>query len=283
MSYKSRYARIESAFDLPGYSPDLFKSPTDRYLARKMARYSGYKRKRSYTQGPVAKRRRYTKRRARSRNPRSGGFLGIEKKFYDTAQNVALATATGATGGEIDPTTVDCISAPAQGDGEENRDGNRIVIKSAFVTGVIKMPKQANQTATDDAFSWVVYLVQDQQANGATINSEDVFTNPAASNNTASTPLRNLQYTSRFKVLAKSAGTFDAPSPSYDGTNMEQGGMSQMFVLSWKGIMPVQFKGGATAAGVTGVANNAIHVVAWVTSTDMAPTIAYNARVRFEG
>lgn len=219
----------------------------------------------------------------RAMNARTGGFLGIETKFYDTAlADTALATNTAGAGGELDP-TADTISAPAQGDGEENRDGNRILLKSAFVNGMINLSAQTNQTAADGAMGWSVYLVHDKQSNGATLNSEDVFVNPTGSALGGATLLRNLQYSTRFRVLAKAHGTIDQPNMSYDGTNIEVGGVQRQFTLGWKGDMPVQFKGGATAAGITGVADNSLHIIGFTTSTGMAPKITYNARVRFQG
>jgi len=85
-------------------------------------------------------------------NQRSGGFLGIEKKFYDTGLTSAALTApTDATGGEHDPSSTSMISTPAQGDSEQNRDGKRIVIKSVQITGVVRCASQTDQTVSQNA------------------------------------------------------------------------------------------------------------------------------------
>lgn len=236
----------------------------------------------------AAKRKKYLtmNRRYKSpamRNLRTGGFLGIETKFYDTSvYATSVSIATDASGGEADPTTVNCISAPAQGDTEQNRDGNRIMIKSAFVTGCVIQPSQANQTSADNPTAVCVYLVLDKQSNGAQLNSEDVFKNQMGQIIGNASPLRNLQYSSRFQVLAKRVLQLEQPPMAYDGTNIEQGGSQKLFTLSWKGQLPVQFQGGATSAGVSGVLDNSLHVIAFANHT-VAPTISYNARIRFVG
>ncbi len=217
-------------------------------------------------------------------NRRTGGFIGQELKFYDTSQvGESMVAPTDAAGGEHDPTTVEDISSPAQGDTEESRDGKKIVITSAFVNGSIKSAHAVNQTVMDDGSQWVVYMVQDTQSNGATLDSEKVFHNQAANAATAASPLRNLQYSSRFKVLAKATGYMESRAMAWDGTNIEIAGLVQPFVLSWKGKMEVNFQAGATAAGVASCLDNSIHIIAYCSNTDLAPNINYNARVRFYG
>lgn len=248
----------------------------------------GVKRARGLAAGRVSKKRAVMApamaRRRRVANLRTGGFLGMERKFYDTTKiGSALTTSVDGSGGEHDPATVNCISAPAQGDGEQNRDGNRIVIYSADVTGVIQIDKQANQTATDNAPMVTVALVLDKQTNGAQLNSEDVYTNPANDAIVSATLLRNLQYSSRFQVLKMTEVDFATPSMTFDGSNIEQCGQHRRFRLHWKGMLPVQFKGGATGAGISGVNDNSLHVIAYTSSPDAAPSISYLARIRFRG
>lgn len=236
------------------------------------------------TKGMRANYRARQRYNARAANIRTGGFLGLETKFYDTSKtDASFAAPTDASGGELDPATVDCISAPAQGDTEQSRDGNRIVIKSAQVTGIVTLPAEANLTAGEIPPVIHLALVQDAQSNGATLSSEDVYTNPSGSATTAASPLRNLQYSSRFRVLAQWQASLPVRQVSYDGTNIETDGVSIPFRLDWSGNMPVQFKGGATAAGVSGVADNSIHVIGFCSTTAQAPRLSYNARIRFQG
>lgn len=255
----------------------------------------------SYHSVRAAKKRRYTSpeaavratrnarayaARMRSLNMRTGGFLGMTQKFYDTAVvSTAIGAPPDASGGEVDPATVLTISAPARGDTEQDRDGDRMIIKSAYVNGVIRVPAQTDQTAADVAGIVYVALVLDTQTNGAQLNSEDVFTNPSGNATTAASLLRNLQYTSRFKVLSSVKLALEQPNMVYDGTNIEQGGVVRHFTLSYNGDIPVQFLSTASGAGVAGVVNNSLHVIAFsdTSAVTTAPTIAYNARIRFQG
>lgn len=222
-------------------------------------------------------------RNVTARRLAQAGYFPPETKFYDTTFSGALAAPADASGGECDPATVLCLSAPAQGDGEQNRDGNKMLVKSVFINGMIDCAPQADQTAADIACCYYVALVLDTQTNGSQLNSEDVYTNPSGLNLLAANPLRNLQYSSRFRVLATTSGHIDQPNMAFDGTNIEQGGARKPFVLSWSGSLPVQFKGGATAAGVSGVADNSLHVIAFTSTTGLIPTLRYNSRIRFQG
>lgn len=262
------------------------------YGKRKYGQSSSYNRKR----GPpatafAAKVRRLTaprasfKKRSAARsiaNARIGGFLGIENKFYDTGVVAgALGAPTDASGGEFDPASVNCISAPAQGDGESNRDGKNIKILSCHVAGVIAMAKQADQTAADFIPTVMVALVLDTQTNGAQLASENVYTNPSGNAQTCTTPLRNLQYSKRFKVLASKILRLPQLQMTWDGTNVEQSGGSVPFRFDKRLNLPVTFNG--TTAGVASVVDNSLHIIAYAENTTAVPTIYYNARVRFVG
>lgn len=219
-------------------------------------------------------------------NARTGGYLGIERKFYDTTlAGTALAAPTGATGGEVDPATVLCLSAPAQGDGESNRDGRKITITQCHVAGVITCNSQATQSAADDATTCMVALVLDTQSNGAQLNSEDVFTNPGASALLASDVFRNLQYSSRFKVLGVKKITLMNPSIANNAAasgNLTQSGLQKRWRFDLQKLnIPVTFTG--TTAGIANVTDNSLHIVAFCTSTGLAPNITYNSRIRFVG
>ena len=115
-------------------------------------------------------------------NARTAGFLGLEKKFFDTAvAMVALTAPTDAAGGEIDPTAlpgaVACLNAMAQGDGEQNRDGKKVVLKSVQVKGFVQKLGGELAAGPDSGTKVFVALVLDTQTNGAQLNSEDVFKN----------------------------------------------------------------------------------------------------------
>jgi len=218
-------------------------------------------------------------------NAATAGFLAMETKFYDTAiVNTAIAAATDATGGEYPPTLpagVNCVSTPAQGDGPDNRDGKRIIIKNLSIKGHII--RNATEDAAAPPTLEKVYLavVLDTQTNGAQTQSELVFKNLAAvaAGNTA--PLRNLLYGSRFKILK--ADVFDLDqTTSAEGDNLHSApGKSCQFdwYVDLKDL-PVNFTAGTTA-DIANVVDNSITVMAF--SSTGSPVLTYNCRIRFQG
>lgn len=215
-------------------------------------------------------------------NQRTAGYLGMELKFVDYGYSAVLAAPADATGGEADPGTALALNSIAQGDGENQRDGRRATIKSAYVTGIVSFGASQDQPDPDSAPTVFIALVMDSQTNAAQLNSEDVFTNPGASALTAASPLRDLQYSQRFKVLDsvcidnwfKYGQTDGVSTASYNGP-------SRAFKLSWTGDMITNFVG--TTAVVGSIADYSLHVVAYCTTTENAPTLSYNSRVRFMG
>jgi len=253
-----------------------------------MSTSSLQKKARAYlsSKGTAASRRNKAAVRSMSRgrsnaNIRTGGFLGIELKYKDSSLvSSALVAPTDCAGGEYDPATLLALNSIAQGDGEQERDGKQVCVKSVFVSGVVDLPATPNLTAGALIPNTYVALVLDKQTNGAQLNSEDVFTNPGASAVTASSPLRDLQYTSRFQVLDHVLIEPQMPSLSYDGTNMERDGCRVPFKLSWQGDLITNYI--ATTAVVAAIQDHSLHIVAF-TSAATGSTISYNARVRFVG
>jgi len=222
-------------------------------------------------------------------NGRTGGFVGLEKKFFDTSLQSAINSPTDATGGEEDPTTLNCLNCPAQGDGESQRDGRQISMHSINIKGNVFIPAQTNQTAADVVPDIFIALVCDKQTNGSQMNSEDCFTNPAANNSLAAQPFRNLEYVQRFQVLKTvriaSKNIAGAMQPVFDGTNIEVQGAQIPFSMyvNLKG-MKVNFISGQTSSVIAAIADNSLHVIAYASNaSSLGPTIQYASRLRFVG
>lgn len=234
------------------------------------------KRRRTVTTQSIARRR-------RSQNIRTGGFLGIELKYYDTSRSgVALTNPSDASGAEIDPSTINALNTIAQGDGEQNRDGRNVVMKKISIKGNVTINVQQNVVALDALPVVYLALVQDKQTNGAQLNSEDVFTNPSGATPLAAHPFRNLQYIKRFNVLKTCTLEFEnGLYPTYDGTNIEVSGKMMAFEMHKDLNIPVNFTG--TTSAIANIADNSLHLIGYCTSTTYAPEVNYNARVRFVG
>ncbi len=258
-------------------SSRISRSPSVRIFRKPR---SAARRRRGWPSAPPA-------RKMRRRNYRTAGFLGIESKFLDCAWNgVALAQSTDATGGELQPSSgcTNCLSAPAQGDGESQRDGRRYQITSCFINGVIVTTALANQADPLELPIYYVALVLDTQANAATVASEDVFVNPSTlAEGMLPSPLRNLQNSKRFRILdwktIRPGGAYAFTDGASTGSisNMTQ----PSFKLGWRGNLTVDSVG--TTADVASVSNNALHLVGFTSGTAMVPLIAAKSRIRFVG
>lgn len=216
-------------------------------------------------------------------NPRTGGFLGIEKKFMDTfLATTQIAGPSDCTGGELDPATMNCLNGVAQGDGESQRDGKNYMIKSLHFLGRVVTNSQTNKTAGWIPASVFIAIVLDTQTNGAQLNSEDVYTNPAASIANNSSLQRNLQYSSRFRVLKTFKLDFNQRTLSWDGTNMESNGQSQSIECHLDNLnIKVQTNG--TAATCAVITDNSLHVVGFCTNITETVNLTYTSRIRFVG
>ncbi len=216
-------------------------------------------------------------------NARIGGYLGIETKFYDQKLITSALTApTDATGGEHDPSATVLLNTVVQGDGESNRDGRKITMKSIFVRGIVVSNARTNVTVPITASEVMIAIVLDTQTNGATLASENVFANPGANGITATSVFRNLQYTKRFKVLKRVCMTLPQSEMTYDGTNMEAEGFAVPFSMFVKlNDIRVLFSG--TTETVASITDNSLHVVAYCTNVGQVPTLNYISRLRFVG
>lgn len=210
-----------------------------------------------------------------------------ELKFLDCAWNsVAINTSTDGSSGEVQPSSgcTSALSVPAQGDGESQRDGRKYTLKSVWLSGIVSTTQITGTSNTQDLAGFFFALVLDTQANGETIVSENVYVNP--STNSAAMmpqPLRNLQNSKRFKVLASQ---YIPPGGAYTGndaagtfslSNQTQPNVS----LSWKGNIVCDSIG--TTANVSSASDNAIHLVAYASNTALTPVFVGKARVRFVG
>lgn len=203
-------------------------------------------------------------------------FFGLERKFYDTSL-AGQAVVNSTSGAEVDPTTINSISVPQQGDGESQRDGRRFTINSASIRGVID--EQANTTAQ---YQVLVALVLDTQTNGAQLNSEDVYVNPSGNTLGNCALHRNLKFVQRFKVLQTRLITMTPSGVGGDGTTVDYTFPQQPFSIFHSFKNGLQCTASTINEGVANVTDNSLHVLAF-TNGGSSPEITYNSRVKFMG
>lgn len=195
---------------------------------------------------------------ARSRNLRSGGFLGKELKYKDAFYDAALIV--GIPDSEADPLTLLCINATAQGSGESERDGRRQFTKSVHVAGTIQWTAQDTTTIGLSPFV-VILLVLDRQTNGTQLSTEDVLVHPANSDHDAMA-FNNLEHGHRFKVLRRIVVKMPASSSFWDGDSGHRQGHDQPFKLNYYWKKPLQTTYTAATAAIGSIVDNSIHVIA---------------------
>lgn len=224
------------------------------------------------------------------RNLRTYPQSGIETKYFDTslaATALVVPPASAAWTGldTLNPTTVLCFNAPQQGTGASNRDGRVITMQSLQVNFVVNVPSQVDQTGADSQCSFNYAIVLDKQTNSGTatgLDSENVYTNPVASALGGINPLRNMLYTKRYKVLKTESIQAPQMNMTYDGTNVEQeGGVYRHTCYIPLKAIKTEFI--ANAGTVADISTNGLFLLAWTTGSSQAPTLTYNARLRFRG
>lgn len=211
--------------------------------------------------------------------------MGIELKFYDTKlANAALTAPTDASGGEHNPSATISLNSVVQGDGESQRDGRRITMRSIYVEGTIIVAPQASLSTADSPATVFIALVLDTQCNGAILASEDVFTNKSGDAVLAAQPFRNLQFTKRFKILAIKRMTIANPNMTNDtgstGGVISQG-LRRPFKFFKKLSRTVTYS--ATTETIANTTDNSLNIIAYCSNDQLAPKLYYNARLRFIG
>lgn len=223
----------------------------------------------------------------RRRNIRYGGFLGLELKFLDCAwNNVTLNASSDGSGGELQPSSgcTNAISVPAQGDGESERDGRKYTIKSIWLSGVVKTSPNSDANDAQEMPGYFLALVLDTQANGATLSTEDVYLNPSSQTEAMlPQPLRNLQNSKRFRILAtkyiRPGGTYAQSDGSNTASQSNQ--TLPIVTMNWRGNIICDSIG--TTANVASASDNAVHLVGFTGNTTLTPSFSGKSRVRFMG
>jgi len=165
--------------------------------------------------------RRYSARRRYLANLTPMGVLGIETKYYDTARAGATVPATSdASGGQLPPSSTEMIHTMIVGDGPQNRDGHKILLKRIQMHGVLNLGGVTTVGVYGEPNPTVlVALVRDNQCNGTLVNSNliyDNFTGSAAGN---ALLFRDMSTSQRFTVLYARRFAFPAPQITTNGTN----------------------------------------------------------------
>ncbi len=223
----------------------------------------------------IRKTKRTTKRQRLVAAPRFRGVAG-ENKFQDLEVTDHALTA-GWTA--VNPATVDCISAVAQGDGESQRDGRVYHINSLHLRGLVKIPtaESAGAPQADDLVR--VCVIWDTQTNQTEVVATEVMDGGQTDDVLA---FRNLAFSHRFRVLFDKTIHIKPFILNEGAANLFA---NQRTLVPWKFDInfrkPIKVVCSGTGAVVTDMTDNSMAVIACAQST--AYTLSYQVRVRFSG
>lgn len=219
----------------------------------------------------------------RSFVPRSlGSPLALsERKYFDADRTSTAITSSAAdwTGQEYDPATLNTLFCPVQGTAFNERVGRKVYVKSLRIKGTFSIAAQANQTAGDNAnvLRWLCYI--DRQTNGTQAQGEDVLSSGAGSN--AVDMFQNAANFGRFRILTDRKIIMENQAISFDGTNIEQQGISKPFFYAKTFNPPMVVHFNATNGGtVADIVDNSFHIIANCTIANNV-FIVYKSRVCF--
>lgn len=238
--------------------------------------------KRTRGNGFTPRKRVYARRRkvtyTRPSNLRTGGFIDLENKFSDTFVSGDAFSTSWAT---MNPTTVNCLSAVAQGDSESERDGRVYHIRSLHIKGSIKSILQESSASPLSDIRARVVIVWDKQTNAATVTAANVMDESAPQDITS---FKNLQFSKRFQIL------FDKTMILKRGmANMNEGAINLFaapavekqffFTKYWR--KPIKVVCVSTEKTVGSISDNSFAVIGVADSSQVVLNL--NCRVRFSG
>lgn len=143
-------------------------------------------------------------------NMTSAGLLDREVKFYDqgvgplaldswevvsdTTWTTCEAPTLGNTG---------CLNSVPKGDGPSDRIGKKITMKSIQIQGVISTADGDGVEFAQVQPTVLIALVVDEQTNATPLNPGQIYINLKQNVNLNASPMRNMSYTMKYKVLKK--------------------------------------------------------------------------------
>lgn len=210
-----------------------------------------------------------------------GNLYGVlpgdgEVKFVDDGQFTStMATALSSANG--DPTTRACLNAMAQGDGDSERVGRRIVMKSLELQGNIGLHYGDSAAFVGTYARMVVYL--DKQTNGVQSTPDEVYT---AGTGASVNAYPDLAQSGRFKILVDKWVDLTPGGFSWNGTVWASLGSKKHFRVHVDlNDMEANFTG--TGGTVANIVDNSIHVFFVCSSSFIDCTMQYSSRLRYVG
>lgn len=208
-------------------------------------------------------------------NLRQSGYVGQELRFADTSRENITLPSTLATA-VVDNTTTNCLNAIAQGTGENQRSGLRVVNKSIQIKVNWDMLGGGDQVLR-------LLVVQDRQTNGAQLTGSDVLADQVPGTANDNLAMVNLENKHRFKILYDKIFQTEIQMRYWNGSAEISGNRVKsinIFIPLGKRGVTTRYLG--TTNAVSDIADNSFHLLA-ITNETSTDTVTFNSRVRYFG
>lgn len=217
-------------------------------------------------------------KRRRTSNYRTGGYQGMELKFVDIETN---SDAFATSWAPMEDGTALQVSGMAQGNSESERIGRKVSLVSIHIKcRVHTLSTEAQANPQPDLFGRIC-LVWDTQTNGAQLTASEVFDEGGTINSLA---FRNLQHTSRFRVLWDKKWVLAKPTQN-EGAADKWGIQARTtgimnYNLKFKTPIKVTYNGTTTGV-IAAVTDNSLHIIG--VANNAAALLDMQVRCRFTG
>lgn len=261
---------------MPGITENILEGAYELYNRSGIDRYIGNMPDRAaYQRGRKTKRRRgrYTASIGTYRRQLKW-VKPDERKFLDFELNDEAFTAAWAA---KNPTTVNCISAVAQGDGESQRDGRVYYITRISVRGEITIAALEGSTNPLADRQARIVIVWDSSTNGTEIVGTEVMDGGQTRDIYS---FRNLQEIGRFTILYDKTFTIRQIQTNEGASNLFAGGLAlRRFNFNHNFKKPIRVVTTGTGGTVATMSDNSIAVIGVADSATIG--LSYQARLRY--
>ncbi len=199
---------------------------------------------------------------------RTGGYYGRysgrqpEAKFFNTVVSDAVVTTT---------MVISNLTVVPEGNGESERVGRKINIKSIHVRGSLTLPSTTTMADTSDVV--ICMLVQDTQTNGAAFAATDLLDTDGF------TSFRNLANSTRFRILYKKIYALKIYGAAPSGAALVSGEDVRAININKRVNIPMEYDNSASTGAIGTVRSNNVY---WVTQSSAGISgTALTARIRY--
>lgn len=196
----------------------------------------------------------------------------VELKYIDQSYATA-AISNSIAGAFANPLTEGALNSIALGDGESDRDGRKVLLKSIHIRGAMYRLTETS-IGSDLVARLIVFL--DTQTNGAEAAPELLINTGAVHPEYA---YRNMQQTKRFKVLKDGIFVLSQNAAAGGNTTVVSGPGATLFDWNFNVHIPVIYSGATEV--IASIVDNSIQVYCMASGNDC--TLRYESRIRFVG